>query len=313
VGGEVCAGQVDLVIVGPATRDLLPGGGWRLGGTVLYGAATASRLGLRVGVVTCGPADVVEALRAAVPAALVAARLSPHATTFENVYEASGARTQYLRARSGDPLGADDVPEAWRRSGHVLVAPLARDVDPAVIAAFPVETRIAATPQGWLRQWDEAGRVSPARWTEAAAVLPRIEALILSDEDLFGSEAARGTLAPGGAASAGWLERDSQLLAWRAAGALVAVTRGERGAMLYTRTSQESFPAFPVLAVNPTGAGDVFAAALLRAWWWGSDIRSAMRFANATASFVVERAGIDGLPAYAEVSARLNGAPPYFC
>jgi 1D-myo-inositol 3-kinase len=312
VGGEARAGQIDLVIVGPATRDLRPGGGWRLGGTALYGAAAASRLGLRVGVVTCGPADVVEALRKAVPSALVAARLSPHATTFENVYEASGARRQYLRAR-GDPLGADDVPGAWRRSGHVLIAPLARDVDPAVITAFPKGTRIAATPQGWLRQWDETGRVSPATWTEATAVLPRIEALILSDEDLFGAEGARGTLAPGDAESTGWLERDRQLLAWRASGALVAVTRGERGAMLFTRTSQESFPAFPVLSVDPTGAGDVFVAALLRAWWWDSDIRSAMRFANATASCVVERAGIDGLPTYTEVMARLNGAHPYFC
>jgi sugar/nucleoside kinase (ribokinase family) len=95
--------------------------------------------------------------------------------------------------------------------------------------------------------------------------------------------------------------------AWRACGATVVVTQGERGATLLTRAGEESFPAFPVEhPLDPTGAGDAFAAAFLRAWWWGDDQRSAMRFANAVASFVVERQGAGAMPTYAEAMARLH-------
>lgn len=305
---------MDLLLIGPATRDLLREGGWRLGGTVLYAALAATRLGLRVGVLTCGPADVVAALRAALPEAQVAARPCQQVTTYENVYDASGARHQYLRARGG-VLGAEDVPPAWREAGHVLLAPLAQDVDPTIIQAFPARTRLAATAQGWLRQWDAAGLVSPGVWTDSATVLPRIAALILSDEDLLGGASAQTQQARAAAEADDRLEGDAQLLAWRASGARVVVTQGERGASLFTRTGREHFPALAVRAVDPTGAGDVFAAALLRAWWWGDvvggdahgDLGAALRFANAAASFAVERVGTAGIPRYDDVLARLRG------
>ncbi|HKS69374.1 MAG TPA: hypothetical protein VJQ45_03075, partial [Ktedonobacterales bacterium] len=57
----------DLLLIGHASRDLLSAGGWRLGGTVTYAAATAARLGLRPAVVTSGPADLAAALEEALP------------------------------------------------------------------------------------------------------------------------------------------------------------------------------------------------------------------------------------------------------
>ena len=42
----------EYLVVGNVTKDLLPGGGYVLGGTATYSAIAALRLGLRVGVLT---------------------------------------------------------------------------------------------------------------------------------------------------------------------------------------------------------------------------------------------------------------------
>src|SRR5579859_791004 len=172
----------DVLIIGHAARDLIPGG-WRLGGTVAFAALTAARLGLRSAVVTAAPADVLAALAAAAPGVPVAAITCDEATTFENLYDTAGNRRQYLRGRAA-ALHLHAIPDAWRQAPMVLLAPLAGEVDPALAGAFPT-ARVAATPQGWLRQWDADGLVRPGPWPEAERILPHLAALILSREDVL--------------------------------------------------------------------------------------------------------------------------------
>ena len=57
----------DFLAIGHITRDLLPDGSWRLGGTVTYAALTAVRLGLRAAIVTSAPPDVLAALDTVLP------------------------------------------------------------------------------------------------------------------------------------------------------------------------------------------------------------------------------------------------------
>src|SRR5262249_26113685 len=141
-------GAPDLLVIGAATRDLVAGGGWRLGGTVVFAALTAVRLGLRAAIVTSGPPDVLAALTAAAPEVEVAAVPATEATTFENVYDGAGHRQQYLRGQAA-PLTLAAVPAAWRAAPWVLLAPLAREVDSDLAAALAQRTgtRVAATPQ----------------------------------------------------------------------------------------------------------------------------------------------------------------------
>ena len=47
----------DFLAIGHVTRDLLPDGSWRLGGTVAFAALTAARLGLRPAIVTSASAS----------------------------------------------------------------------------------------------------------------------------------------------------------------------------------------------------------------------------------------------------------------
>lgn len=297
-------GAPDILLIGPAARDLMPGGGWRLGGTVTYAALTALRLGLHPAVVTSGPEDVLAALRETLPGVPVTALACDEATTFENVY-VRGGRRQYLRGRA-TRLGIAAVPEAWQAAPVVLLAPLARDVDPSLASAFPNAT-VAATPQGWLRRWDDTGFVTPSPLEGADDVLPYLTALILSREDLIplpGTPAH--LLAPG--IPRDFAAADRLLTDWAETVPLVVVTQGREGAILLRQGSlPEAFAGYPAREMDPTGAGDVFAAAFLCHLFASDDPRGAADFANRVAALAIEHVGVEGIPTRDEVVARFGG------
>lgn len=291
----------DFVAIGHATRDLLPDGGWRLGGTVTFAALTAQRLGLRAAILTSGPPDLLAALRAALPGVALAYLPAPAATTYENVY-AGGMRTQYLRDRAA-PLSARDLPAAWRDTRIALLAPLAGEVEHTLAGAFP-RALVAATPQGWLRRWDASGRVIPGPLDDAEMLLPRLRALILSREDLPAPIASALDTSEGGSAPG---DTDAQIAAWARVVPLVVVTRGPAGAILYRDSgAPEAFPGYPARELDPTGAGDVFAAAFLCELHATGDPRAAVDFANRAAALSVEHLGADGIPTRADITRRFG-------
>jgi ribokinase len=71
----------------------------------------------------------------------------------------------------------------------------------------------------------------------------------------------------------------------------VVVTLGERGALLVDEGGVSHVPAVPVRAVDPTGAGDAFTAALAVFWAQGLALREAARRASAAAALTVTRPG----------------------
>jgi sugar/nucleoside kinase (ribokinase family) len=286
----------EFVVIGHATRDLLPDGTWRLGGGVAYAGAAAGRLGLRAGVLTSAPPDVLSALRDALPDAAIINIPASEATTFENIYDATGRR-QFLRARA-ERLTLDHLPPAWAEARIILLAPLAQEVDPSFAQAF-LGALVAAAPQGWLRRWDAEGAVSPGPLDVAPRVLPYARALILSRDDL---------LLPG-ADPAQKEQAEAVVATWASQTPLVAVTRGSDGADLYTSGAPaESFPGLAAHEVDPTGAGDVFAAAFLCWLDRTGDARAAVRFANHVAASSVERVGVESAPTVAQLITRFPDA-----
>lgn len=287
----------DFLVIGHVAQDLQPDGTFRLGGTVTYAALLATRLGLRAGIVTSGTPREVAALEAAIPGASVACRPAATPTVFENRYE-GGRRTQFLRARA-EPLTAADVPEDWRAAPIALLGPIAGEVDASVATCFAGTAAIlGATPQGWLRRWDGDGRVYPTPWSGAEAILPHLDALICSVEDVAiaaGDDPAHEV---------------EVIAAWAARVPRVVVTDGPRGARLW-RYNQDvaHVPAFAVLEeADPTGAGDTFATAFLIALWRGRDPLDAMRYAHAAASYIVTTHGTSGMPTEAQIADRLAGS-----
>lgn len=90
--------------------------------------------------------------------------------------------------------------------------------------------------------------------------------------------------------------------------ARMAIKQGERGAYLYIREQGVTYhPAFPVAAVDSTGAGDAFAAGCLAGTARGYAPARMGPFANAVAALVTRQYGCrPGLPTMAQVDSFLE-------
>jgi fructokinase len=89
----------------------------------------------------------------------------------------------------------------------------------------------------------------------------------------------------------------------------LAVTLGSRGAVLGTKDGFFERPAFKVVAVDTTGAGDAFSAGLIAGLSSGMGDRESLRFASATAALTVTEMGaMSALPTRKKVDGFLKGA-----
>ena len=88
----------------------------------------------------------------------------------------------------------------------------------------------------------------------------------------------------------------------------VNVTLGERGSLVATRAGSRSTAGFAATAVDTTGAGDIYAGAVLYALANGGAATEAARFGNFAAAQLVARHGarLPNAAAYAAVRARFS-------
>jgi 1D-myo-inositol 3-kinase len=272
----------DFIIIGHLTSDEHADGTHTLGGAVTFAGIAARELGYRVGILTSAAENFPE------PNLLHDIEIvripSPTTTTFRNIYHGN-ARTQYVRDVAS-PIRASDVPEEWRNAKIVLLGPLAGEIGVDMMNVFSPQTTVAVSPQGWMRQWDETGRVKPRAWTEAPEILPRASVLILSDEDLG--------------------PYNERLSSYVQLAPVIIMTRGVVGCTIFQRNKLPvDVPAFPTKVVDLTGAGDSFAAGFLIRFNETGDLLQSARFGNATASLAIESEGAETMPTRAEVEARI--------
>lgn len=265
---------VDYLVIGHLSCDITPDGP-RLGGTAAYAALTAHALGLRVGVVTAWggevPLDALDGVKVQVVP-------TQRSTTFENKNTPTG-RLQHIHHTAPD-LSFDNIPEAWRRAPIVHIGPIAGEAKSLVDGNFP-NSLLGLTPQGWLRSWDNTGRVEPGVWPESHEMLTRAGAAVLSMDDVGGDEDCI----------------EAMVTACR----VLAVTEGPAGARLYWNGDLRRFRAPSLEEVDATGAGDIFAAAFFWRLYVTRDPWAAARFATHLASFSVRRCGLDGIPTQEEI------------
>jgi len=276
-------GQPDFLVIGHVAKDLV-GDGYRLGGTAAYAAIAARNLGRNVGVVTSAGADLE--LGTLLSDIDVICLPSPHSTTFANLYGTEG-RQQHIEAVA-EQINEENIPSEWTTTPVVLLGPIAGEFDEEMIDLFPTSL-LGLTPQGWLRRWDERGPVFPREWERASEFLPCVDALFVSREDLRGP--------------AGTLRERLGLPR------MAVVTEGPDGATLFYQGETVHCAPRPTEAVDPTGAGDVFAAAFLVRLDETEDPYEAARFANVAASLSVEGAGVESVPTRAEIESHLKDIP----
>ncbi len=276
---------VDYLVIGHVAQDVVPGG-FHLGGTVSYSSLTARALGLRVGIVTACTPDLELPELDGISISAVDADQN---TTFENINTPHG-RIQYLH-HLGPTLDISHVPETWRRAPIVHLGPIAQEVDPNLARAFQ-DSLVGLTPQGWLRNWDKDGRVRHSEWPEAAFVLEKASAAVISIEDVDGDE-----------------DRIEEMLA---SIRILAVTEAENGARLYWNGDLRRFRAPAMIEVDPTGSGDIFATAFFFRLWTTRDPWEAARFATHLSAFSVTRRGLQGIPTRDEIQTCLVEVLPKY-
>jgi sugar/nucleoside kinase (ribokinase family) len=263
--------HLDYLVIGHVTQDRVPGDRLTPGGTAAYAARTAQALGCQVGVITS--AGETLSIAEILPNIKSLCVPTPTTTTFGNRYTPTG-RAQTVQTVAA-PLTSDVIPSMWRTASVVHLGPVARECDPALADLFPAAF-LGLTPQGWMRRWDKRGQVHPAKWETADLLLPRASAVVMSEGDV---------------------ESDGNLVArWAARTRVLAITRGPSGCTVYTKGMAWDLPAFPAMEVDPTGAGDIFAAAFFIRLWQGDDPRTAGRLANCIAAASVTRPGLSGTP-----------------
>jgi len=277
--------DVDFVAVGHVTLDRTPRGTWP-GGAAYYAAMTAHQAGLRVGLLTSFGPDFP---RDALPADVDIVNVPTERTTVFRVApgralgpEGRGRELAVL-ARASD-LEMAALPEAWRGVSLGALCPVAGEVDPALAAAFP-EASLVALPQGWMRERGTGGAISPRPWDDADLVLPHVQAVVVSIEDIepFQKEALE------------WFQRVP----------LGAVTRGPDGAILFVNGERYGVEADRAAVVDDTGAGDVFATALLIAYNRDGNAWDAAASAACCAAASIEAEGAASIPDRATLDARL--------
>ena len=204
-------------------------------------------------------------------------------TAYINEYDQNG-RTQYLLGRAADLLPVH-VPHEWRSAPVVHLAPLAQEIDPGLLDTFP-GSMMVITPQGWMRGWDEDGKIFPVQWEHAEAAFARADVVIFSTDDV-----------PIPAVIARYAELAK----------LMVVTESRRGCLVYERASRPGArtpsarparstrraPATSSPRRTPPSTTD-------------GQPRASADFANAAASFVLEKRAWQGIPTPEAVADRLK-------
>ncbi len=271
--------MIDYLVVGHVTEDQWPEGPTP-GGTVTYASRTARAFLPHVAVLTAadGRLDVASAF----PGIDVHRLDAPTTTRFNNVYTPSG------RVQTVSPcpvvLAPGCLSGALRHSAILHLGPVCNEVSPLMALRVSADTFVGITPQGWMRRWDGRGHVTSraSDWVDAGLVLPRANAVVVSVDDVAGDWAIAHN--------------------WAAQTDTLVVTQGPLGCTAFRGGRAMRVPAPHVQEVEPTGAGDIFAAVLFIALQRGDALADACALANCIAAQSVTRPHLAGVPTADDVA-----------
>ena len=269
---------LDYLVLGNPTLDVQPDGSLLLGGTAVYAALQAARLGLRTAAVGRANPDLLQPYWQPY-ANEVDLRLQPSGpiTTFRNVPVAD-SREQWLQDWAGE-IDTSRLPD----SNILHIAPVAREVVVEDFSVAALSRLVCLTPQGLIRRWDSSdGHVGLAHRRFPSSLPALVDIVVVSEEEapylaeLLGAVAAHGGLS--------------------------VMTRGSQGCAVLARDGWSEYRGEPARApVDPTGAGDCFAAALAVEVHAGRPLAKALRFAAAAAALCVRGPGPSAIGTGAEI------------
>jgi sugar/nucleoside kinase (ribokinase family) len=275
----------EYLVIGHICADLHSGGRVVHGGTALYSALTAARLGWRTAVMTRGVygrevhGHLVPSLEEYADELSIVVQDADSTTMFINEYS-GGRRTQHLPHWAG-PIDLRGLPPHWRNAKIIHLGPIAQEIDPKQTGALTPEF-LGATPQGWLRSWPkQGGRVSQHHLRLPPELVSRLDSIIVSQEEIA---LCRDTVEAVGAKRLG------------------VITMGQDGSKIIYGGRRANIPAFDIDVADHTGAGDTFAAAFfVKATDRTLSAVKAARFASAVSGMSLREIGMNSTPTRDEV------------
>lgn len=276
--------EIERLVVGHTTHDRY-GDQFRAGGCAYYGARVFEALDVPAHLLTAVGEDFVcdDALEG-----LECTVVRRGATTlFTNLYPDEGPRRQLLEAQ-GPTLIPEMAPDGALEAEWLHLAPVLGEIDLAEWMRKTDPAYLSIGVQGWIkgpgpRATDRAfdGAAEEARlvvqqpWAVTVDDLRGIEVACLSDEDLRD----QGDL----------FERLTETIP------VVVRTHADAGVTVVVEGEARRVGAHPSDIIDPTGAGDTFAAGLLARLGDGASPVEAARFGSACASLVIEGQATDAL------------------
>jgi sugar/nucleoside kinase (ribokinase family) len=280
------------LVVGDVTLDVA-GDAQVSGGSAYYAAHALAGLGADVRVLTRAGPELPEGVfrvrsSADAPGSIEALSVPAPATVVFGNFVFRGTLRRQRVVGTEPPLDASALPDAWRTADLVLLAPVLGELDPAEFVRSVRAATVGVCVQGLVRDVRE-GFVVPRRLEPDAAALGGIHVAFLGDDEADGQPDLADALA--------------------ALVPIVAWTHGARGSEVRARGRTVRAGVHPAREVDPTGAGDVYAAAFLLALARGGSLEEAVRLGAAAASIVVEGQGGDALSRVGEAFTRAAAVP----
>lgn len=281
----------DYLVIGHICADLRPDGGYVLGGTALYSALTAARLGARVAVLTRGTYGrevagmKIPSLDPYLDNISIIVQDADMPTVFINDYRAE-RRVQSALHWAGR-IDLNGLPPHWRNAKIVHLGPIADEIDPRQGAGITNQF-LGATPQGWMRTWPRStgGQIKHVPLKLPGSLAERLDSVIVSIDEIPYTREIVNRVG----------ERR-----------LSVITRDAEGALVIAGGEKIDLPGHNVKVVDPSGAGDVFAAAFfLKASDRTVSARNAGIYANAVAALSVSEVGPLGVPNRSQVQRLLD-------
>lgn len=280
-----------------------------LGGTVSYSSVCLARLGVRTGIVTnVGeyPSEDLLAsfFEAGVNTLGMRQRPGTQPTRTILAYDQSGEKgiTYLSRAPS---IVFEDIPAEYHSARIFYFCPVDFEIDVDCVArVHGLGGRLAADLGGL-----GGAHCSHESWTAyAAEANSRLAGYVRYFDVVKASVEDCARLFPKSGTDP--MSAADRLLAMGAKTAVI--TMGASGALIRSASETHAIPAFPCNAVDYTGAGDTFTAALLSQLLVSTNLESAGTFAAATSSLMIEGTGgvrLGRMPTRDAVTARIKLRP----
>lgn len=252
--------------IGLPTLDLRASAPPLLGGSAVYAAAQAARLGCDARMI--GKGDDAAVAELAAFATEFTSEVEPATSTvcFTNV----GIGTKRRQSIANWP-GQMKVPDPLPEADIIHLAPVAQEFE---FRVPPTSSFVGVTPQGWLRKWDDTGTVTLSPWDITDDVAAHVDAMVVSQSEEQYAADALGRIAH--------------------TGGLAVVTLDVEGCRVLQEGTWTRYPAWkPIDPVDDTGAGDIFAATLFVELRSGLPVEDAVIHAQAASMLSLFTPGLD--------------------